>query len=272
MKDETARMRNPQDRSAALSLQILGGPEPRKAPDHALALLVDAIRAGLFEVGDALPHLQHLAADLGVSHVVARQAVEVLKTCGVVEVRTGRTGGIFLVSLSGIPRALTKLYRVPDKQETIALLHARWLLESEAAYTLCRRADETELRELEAILDRLERTRAVAEFVELTVRFNIRMALAAGNPVLTGFLRDILNRMAIVGLKGGRSAPKLAVIEPGAKIYRSLYEALLANDVAGVAGAIEAHMGLIARIYQLDPADWAPAIHQSRPGGDTHVG
>lgn len=252
--------------SAVLSLRTLGGPEPRKAPDHALALLVDGIRAGLYEVGDTLPPLRVLAADLGVSHVIARQAVEVLEHSGVLEVRPGRSGGIFLVGLAGIPQALATLYRVPDKRETIALLHARWLLESEIAYTLCVRGEHADRPELANILDRLENTRSVAEFVELTVRFNMRMALAAGNPVLTGFLREILNRMAIIGLKGGRAAPKLSVVEPGAKIYRGLYEALIAGDVDAIARHVDAHMALIATIYRLRTDEWAPLI-RSRHGG-----
>lgn len=255
---------------AGLSLHTLGGPEPRTAPDHALALLVDAIRAGLFEVGDTLPPLRSLATELGVSHVIARQAVEVLETCGILEVRPGRTGGIFLVGLAGIPQALATLYRVPDKQETIALLHARWLVESEIAFTLCRSHATADLADLETILERLERTRVVAEFVELTVRFNLRMALAAGNPVLTGFLREILNRMAIVGLKGGRAAPKLSVVEPGAKIYRSLCESLAAGDVAATATHVESHMELIARIYRIDLGVSTPASWRTAPGGDRH--
>src|SRR5687767_14011293 len=61
----------------------------RKASDEVLAVLVDAIRGGLYEIGDALPPERDLAERLNVSRKVLRDAIDELRQAGIVTVRRG---------------------------------------------------------------------------------------------------------------------------------------------------------------------------------------
>lgn len=232
----------------------LGGIGLRSASEHALALLLDAIRTGMFEVGSALPPLRTLASELGVSHVVARQAIEVLVECNVVDVKPGRGGGIFLTGFSGIPQALARIYQVPDKDEARALIQARRIIELETIRMACSRIRPDELAKLGALVDRLEASQDTAEFIELTVQINMMISLAAGNPVLTRFLREILNRMAIVGQTGDSQEIRFTSIAPAAVLYRRLYEALCRHDQDAVRRHVDAHIALVSSIYGLDGA------------------
>ena len=38
-------------------------------------------------------------------------------------------------------------------------------------------------------------------FVELTVRFRLQLAVAAGNPILINYMRDVVNRLAAAGIR-----------------------------------------------------------------------
>lgn len=60
--------------------------------------------------------------------------------------------------------------------------------------------DDEALANLTWIMAEIRATYDVAELIEPTVRFHLKLAVVAQNPVLTGFLRHILNRMAILGL------------------------------------------------------------------------
>lgn len=240
---------SPGAKTTASPFDVLGGVEQRSAADHALALLLDAIRSGFYEIGDPLPKLHDLSASLGVSHVVARQAIEVLTECGVLEVKTGRSGGIFLVGVAGIPRALARIYSPPTPEELGALIEARKVVELAIARRACEVAGGTDFEELEELLVRLEGSTRAADFVERTVQFNMKLALVAGNPVLTRFLREILNRMAIGGLKRHSVLRGQSVEEPASRIYRDLLKALKTGRTEALEDIVDRHMSLIGSIY-----------------------
>src|SRR5829696_424572 len=71
----------------------------QKAADAVVAVIVDAIRGGLFEPGDLLPSERDLATQLQVSRNVVREGIDTLRREGVVSVRRGVGGGIRVVAV-----------------------------------------------------------------------------------------------------------------------------------------------------------------------------
>ena len=66
--------------------------------EAAIEHLTEAVeRAGL-RTGDRLPNESELAAQLGISKPTLRQALRVLELSGLVDVRRGKTGGIFVAT------------------------------------------------------------------------------------------------------------------------------------------------------------------------------
>ena len=69
---------------------------PRRTFEGAVAQIADRIRVGDLHEGDRLPSERDLAAQMQISRPTLREAVRVLADAGVLEVRTGAAGGIFV--------------------------------------------------------------------------------------------------------------------------------------------------------------------------------
>ncbi|MEU2639305.1 GntR family transcriptional regulator [Micromonospora fulviviridis] len=245
---------------------VLGGVPERTARDRVLALLVDAIRAGVFEVGDRLPNLRDLADELGISHVVARQAIEVLVECGVLDVRPGRGGGVFLVSSTGLAQALREIYDVPTPDEARNLLEARFVVQRAVVRRAVMHADARDLAELGALVSRMRHTRLFQEFTELTVRFHLRLALTARNVMLTSFLREVLNRMALYGMnRAGTLLTEDQVIERGCVLYEQLYEILIRSEVDAPDSWVDQHIHFVQDLYDFEVANSGGVLSEVRP-------
>src|SRR5262245_20715185 len=85
--------------------------------------LTEAIeRAGL-RSGDRLPNEGALAAELGISKPTLRQALRVLELSGLVEVRRGKAGGVFVVTDLVPAVAIFSAVKV-EEDAAIDVLHA----------------------------------------------------------------------------------------------------------------------------------------------------
>jgi GntR family transcriptional repressor for pyruvate dehydrogenase complex len=71
---------------------------PRRTFEGAVEQIAERIRLGELDAGDRLPSERDLAASMQISRATLREAVHVLVDAGVLAVRTGSTGGIFVLS------------------------------------------------------------------------------------------------------------------------------------------------------------------------------
>jgi DNA-binding FadR family transcriptional regulator len=234
------------------------------AADHALAFLIDTLRVGGYEVGDRLPTLHELAAEMNLSHVVVRDALDILEQEGIVEIRRGRNGGTYVVAHSGFPSSLQQLYRDQDVSDIPSLIDVRAIIETEIVLRAAAVVGPAELARLRGILVQLEKEQGrAAEFTELTVRLHLLMAIMVGNPMLTNILRDVINRIAAAGLRAARTMPTARQIERGYVLYCSLIEAVETGDRDKIRIHVDEHMRLIADIYHLkwqSPSDLPSSV------------
>jgi DNA-binding FadR family transcriptional regulator len=169
----------------------------RGAADEVVAVLSDAIRSGVYEVGGRLPTEHDLALKLGVSRPVLREALLVLRRAGVVTVRRGATGGTFVDSLANIHRVIAAGSDHGDR--ALTLLEARRAVEPVVALLTAERASEEQLCELERLVDALvPLVDEPEEFYEVDIRFHLALGDMAGNDVLAEFQRQTLSRLSVV--------------------------------------------------------------------------
>lgn len=169
-----------------------------RASDAVVRALVDGIRAGGVPPGGRLPRDTELARRFGVSRPVVREALDALRRAGIVEIRRGSRGGTFLRSLA-IPTPLLTGRDDLELGEIEPLLEARRTVETTCALLAAERAAPEELAELEGIALALESARgAPQDFIELDVRFHLRIAGVSGNPPLQDFLAAIFRDLAAV--------------------------------------------------------------------------
>ena len=124
--------------------------------EAAIEHLTEAIeRAGL-RTGDRLPNEGALAEQLGISKPTLRQALRVLELSGLVEVRRGKSGGIFVVT-DLVPSVAIFTALKLEEEAAVDVLRARRVLERAVVHEAMRTATPADLVELERTVELLER-------------------------------------------------------------------------------------------------------------------
>jgi len=124
--------------------------------EAAIEHLTEAVeRAGL-RTGDRLPSEGALAEQLGISKPTLRQALRVLELSGLVEVRRGKSGGIFVVTDLVPAVAIFTAVRL-EERAAVDVLRARRVLERAVVHEAVRASTPADFAELERTVDLLER-------------------------------------------------------------------------------------------------------------------
>ena len=130
----------------------------RRTFEEAVEQIAERIKAGDLHVGDRLPSERELAAQMRISRPTLREAVKVLAEAGVLEVRRGQSGGIFVAS-ELIPRDLLRSRQAIRVSEVAGVLEARRLLEPRVAQLAAVHASEEDFAAMATLI---ERKRALA--------------------------------------------------------------------------------------------------------------
>jgi GntR family transcriptional repressor for pyruvate dehydrogenase complex len=124
--------------------------------EAAIEHLTEGIEQAGLRTGDRLPNEGALAEQLGISKPTLRQALRVLELSGLVEVRRGKSGGIF-VATDLVPSVAIFTAVKVEEEAAIDVLRARRVLERAVAQEAMRVATAADLVELERTVDLLER-------------------------------------------------------------------------------------------------------------------
>jgi GntR family transcriptional repressor for pyruvate dehydrogenase complex len=124
--------------------------------ESAIEHLTEAIEQAGLRTGDNLPNESVLAERLGISKPTLRQALRVLELSGLVEVRRGKSGGIFVVT-DLVPSVAIFTAVKLEEAAAIDVLRARRVLERAVAQEAMRVATAPDLVELERTVELLER-------------------------------------------------------------------------------------------------------------------
>jgi GntR family transcriptional repressor for pyruvate dehydrogenase complex len=170
----------------------------QRAADAVMCALIDGIRAGIAPPGTRLPRDQELAGRFGVSRLVVRDAIDRLRRAGIVDVRRGNRGGVFVRSLA-IPTELLTERSALRLEEIRRLLEARRTIETTCALLASENATAADLEALGGLAHGLDGVRdRPADFIELDVRFHLRVAALSGNGWLERFLATVFRDLAAV--------------------------------------------------------------------------
>ena len=169
-----------------------------------------------------------------------RESIDRLRRAGVLEVRRGPGGGAFVRSLA-IPTELLTDRAGLALEEIRELLEARRAIEWACAPLAAVRASGQDLEALERLVAQLgtHRDDPVA-FVELDVQFHLRMAGAAGNPLLQSWLGEVFR-----GLAAARSGYPLGYgdMDTAEGYQRDTLDALRSGDPARLDASLDVHLG-----------------------------
>lgn len=146
-------------------------------------LISRRISAGDLKPGDRLPTEQAMAARLGVSRNVVREAMARLRSDGLVQARQGV--GAFLARTDAASALRIDAEALNDQREFAHLFELRAILEIRAAGLAAERRAPRGMNELKGALERMRGSEKWAEGgVDADLDFHRAVARATGNPYL----------------------------------------------------------------------------------------
>lgn len=161
--------------------------------EQAAVQIMDMILVeGRFQTGDKLPNEMELAQELGISRVTLREAIRILCTRGLVEIKRGK--GTYVTS-----------YDIPVSNEDLSplgaaaashrdLLEIRMMVEPSASYYAAKRATKEEIETIKALNQKFEEQVSRGENpLRLEQDFHNAIALASHNQFMTK-LMPIINK------------------------------------------------------------------------------
>jgi GntR family transcriptional regulator, transcriptional repressor for pyruvate dehydrogenase complex len=175
----------------------------RRTFEEAVEQIAERVKSGDLHLGDRLPSERDLAAQMRISRPSLREAVKVLVEAGVLEVRRGQAGGIF-VAAEVVPRELLTSKQEIRFGEVAGVLEARRLLEPRVAQLAAVHASEDDF---ETMAGTIERQRELASsddflrhedlFLQLDLKFHLAMARATRNSTIVSLMRSLLGHLEI---------------------------------------------------------------------------
>ena len=210
--------------------------------------LSEMIVHGRFAPGDKLPSEPELSADLDVSRTTLREALRILSTRGLVEVRRGV--GTFVTESRNIHADYDVLRIQNTNVNTKDLYEMRLMFEPQAAYYACLRASNEELNEIFRYCELNEQMirSADPQWDETEQKFHNSIASATHNPFITALL-PIFNRAIHHGILLATEAPEVA--EMTLHDHRLLVQYLRDRNPEGAKTAMQLHIINTMRAFHI---------------------
>lgn len=201
-----------------------------RASQEIVEQIKQAILNGQLTVGQRLPSERDMAEQFGVSRITLRDAIRTLEAYGLVEVRVGAAGGIFVRSPDPqqFTESLITLIRL-GQTSLDALVEARKVVETAIAELAAQRATPDDLAAMEQALAEAREAAAAGDphFSPYSVAFHTALARAAKNPVLMftvdsfrSLFYQVLNKMP----------PSAGMGERALQDHQLIYEAVKNRD------------------------------------------
>lgn len=158
--------------------------------DKVIEQIKVGIDNGKFKAGDRLPPETEMARSLNVGRSTVREALKVLIHLGILE----RKGRNTVVAEDPFNNAflLHALARYRDNQNVVEMIEVRRFLEVQLCELAAERADEADIRDLEACVRQMQTDdKDCATFIQADQSFHLILARAAKNKVFFQMMESI---------------------------------------------------------------------------------
>jgi DNA-binding FadR family transcriptional regulator len=242
------------DGYARADLERSFGPvSTRRTFEEAVQQIAEKVRSGDVHVGDRLPSERELAELMRISRPTLREAVKVLAEAGVLEVRRGQSGGIFVAS-ELVPRDLLQTRSDIRVGEVAGVLEARRLLEPRVAQLAAVHAAEEDFAAMQATIERQRALSAQEDFLshedlflQLDLKFHLAMARATRNSTVVALMRSLFTRLEIA-----RDMAVHAPLVPDwtIEIHERTLAAVRGSDFAVIDEVMDEHLSQLEQIWE----------------------
>ena len=204
------------------------------------------MRQGQLKPGDRLPPERDLCERFGVSRVTVREALRMLESAGLVEIRVGARGGAFVTAPSSnrVSEGLADLLTL-SVISAADVTEVRLILEVGIVPLVCERATEDDLAELDKICERSEAALRAGDYtMDMSLEFHTAVAQATHNPALE-MLVESFRGPILMSLKEAKEvAPEMGGL--GSKEHERFVQAVRRRDADGAARIMREHLARTA--------------------------
>jgi len=134
--------------------RFVSAPKKNKLSDHLIEQVRSGIISGKFKRGQYLGSERDMVTEFGVSKATVREALRVLEILGLIEIRTGVSGGVYVANVDEhaiLHSILSMLCNEPSSPYQITMI--RYILEPAVAYLAAQVITEDEIENLGQIID-----------------------------------------------------------------------------------------------------------------------
>ena len=154
-----------------------------KISDQIIEQIRNAILSGRFKPGDKVASEKELMSEFGVSKATLREALRVLEGMGLVEIRKGIAGGVFIAEVdmkTTIHGIINFLHFKTVSVKDITMI--RYLLEPPVAQIAASRIQPDDIMKLESLI--IENPAVPHTIVSREIGFHRYLARMTENPIL----------------------------------------------------------------------------------------
>jgi GntR family transcriptional regulator, transcriptional repressor for pyruvate dehydrogenase complex len=225
----------------------------RRTFEEAVEQIAEKVKSGDLAVAERLPSERELAAQMRISRPTLREAVKTLAEAGVLEVRRGQSGGIFVAS-ELVPRELLRTSTQVRVSEVAGVLEARRLLEPRVAQLAAVHAGEEDFGAMQATIERQREVAAAGDFLEhedlflqLDLKFHLGMARATRNSTVVQLMRHLFTRLEIARDMAVHAPP---VPDWAIDIHERTLGAIRAADFEQIEEVMDEHLAQLEQIWE----------------------
>ena len=219
----------------------------RRVFEEAVEQIADAVRVGDLLVGSRLPSERELCTQMGISRPTLREAIKVLVRAGVLNVKPGPGGGMYVKS-ELVPRGLGEEHGELRVGEVFGILEARRLLEPRVAQLAGLHASEDDYEAMQRSIDLQREHMADRDrFIQLDTRFHVAIARATRNPTAISLMRHLLRRVEVARDMAIRTPhePERAI-----GLHETTLAAIKSGDPELIDNAMDEHLSFLERIWE----------------------
>ena len=172
----------------------------RRFTDRIIAQLKEYILSSQIQLGERLPSEAKFAETFGVSRGTIREALHILEHDGIVRIKKGPGGGLFL-SEGNLVQVIDSIFFTMQWEQISfdTLMETRKSLEDRIARLASIRASQEDILEIDRILKKMELPDLSHDlFVQYDTDFHLALAKAAKNKILLMFMvavKELHNRI-----------------------------------------------------------------------------
>jgi len=210
--------------------------------DDVFRWVVARIGSGEWRPGTVVPSERQLVEQLGVSRVPVREALSMLKSLGIVEIRQGRRSVVRQMDTGMLQQLFPLVFRLEGQESFLQIFDLRLAVESRTAFLAAERRTQADA---DALSELTRRFRAHHEeespaYGELDLDFHVRIAEATGNPFFPLLLRTFSGFIIYSQSEGCRNSLERRV--RAVQAHESILDAIVDRDAPRAQVEMEAHL------------------------------